>query len=487
MAASVTTKRLGQYFTPDDVARTLVRWVVRRRDDQLLDPACGDGRFVAAHPNSVGVELAAELSELARCAAPSATVHAADFFSWALDTKERFDCAVGNPPFVRYQHFNGNTRQKALKLAARMGVELSGLSSSWAPFIIGAASLLKPGGRLAFVVPAEIGHAPYAAPLLEGLCAHFDDLRIVAVRDKLFPKLSEDVWLLFADGFGGRSDEIGLVRWQTAILSHCPPQPFHRVSLDDWRRHGRRLRKHLIAGSFLDRYTAWSRRPGIVRLGDVATVGIGYVTGANDFFHLRPSLARRFEIPASVLRPSIRKGDQLPPNDVRARHVRQWVEHDQPVLLLDLAGVAELPPPVARYLDTDPGHQARATYKCRNRDPWYVVPDVHVPDAFLTYMSGKDVLLVRNSARCVCTNSVHAVHVNGRISVSHLQQAWSHPLRVLSAELEGHPLGGGLLKLEPREASRVLVPTGKAAIGSSDIPIIEEITREARSWRHCEA
>jgi hypothetical protein len=179
-----------------------------------------------------------------------------------------------------------------------------------------------------------------------------------------------------------------------------------------------------------------------------------------------------------------RLGQYFTPEDV-ARALVRW--QDQPILLLDLARIRELPPSVMRYLDSDLGHKARATYKCRNRDPWYVVPDVQVPDAFLTYMSGTDVLLVSNSAHCVCTNPVLAVRADGRIAVSHLQGGWSHPLRVLSAELEGHPLAGGLLKLEPREACRVLVPTASADIGAADIQIIEEITREARSWRHCEA
>jgi adenine-specific DNA-methyltransferase len=72
----------------------------------------------------------------------------------------RFECAAGNPPFIRYQHFNGATRARALELCGRLGASFTGLASSWAPFIAAAAGLLKPGGRLAFVVPAEIGHAP---------------------------------------------------------------------------------------------------------------------------------------------------------------------------------------------------------------------------------------------------------------------------------------------------------------------------------------
>jgi len=484
--AAVVTKRLGQYFTPERLAHCLVRWVVRHEGDRLLDPACGDGRFLQAHPNSMGVDVASDLCLAARFAAPSTVVHASDFFSWALSTNDRFECAAGNPPFVRYQHFSGETRENAARLAARMGARFSGLSSSWAPFIVGAASLLKPGGRLAFVVPAEIGHAPYAAPLLEALCTHFDKVRVIAIKEKVFPRLSEDVWLLFADGFGGTAREIGLVKWGTLHLPGIPPEPTVRITLSEWHRHGCRLRKHLVAGSRLEQYAAWSEKPGVLRLGDTARVGIGYVTGANDFFHLRPSVARRFDIPGDVLTAAIRRGEQLPRGEVNETHVRLWLEQDQPVLLLRLAGAAELSPPIVRYLDTDPGQRARQTYKCRSRDPWYVVPNVEVPDGFLTYMSGRDVFLVKNSAACVCSNSVHAIRLTGRISMGRLQRAWSHPMCALSAELEGHPLGGGLLKLEPHEASRLLIPLNGTGISQADIDAMQRITHEARSWRHCE-
>ena len=64
-------------------------------------------------------------------------------------------------------------RKRALRLYAGPGAEFSGLTASWASFLVAAASLLKPGGRMAFVVPAAIGHAPYAAPLLDYLVGHF--------------------------------------------------------------------------------------------------------------------------------------------------------------------------------------------------------------------------------------------------------------------------------------------------------------------------
>src|SRR5260370_129266 len=76
------------------------------------------------------------------------------------------------------------------------------LTSSWAPFLTVTAGLLKPNGRMAFLVPAEVGHAPYARPLVDFLASNFGKVLFLAVRSKLFPELSEDVWILYAEGFG---------------------------------------------------------------------------------------------------------------------------------------------------------------------------------------------------------------------------------------------------------------------------------------------
>ena len=211
----LSQKQAGAYYTPDRVVSSLVRWAVRDDSDRLLDPSCGDGRFIASHRNSVGVEQDTEAAAVAKERAPCGTVHEAEFFAWAARARERFECAAGNPPFIRYQTFKGDVRRRALQLCASLGATFSGLTASWAPFLVATASLLKPGGRMAFVVPASIGHAPYAAPLLHYLVEHFDDVRITAIRSKLFPELSEDCWLLHADGFSGSTKEIRLT-----VLDH---------------------------------------------------------------------------------------------------------------------------------------------------------------------------------------------------------------------------------------------------------------------------
>jgi adenine-specific DNA-methyltransferase len=478
-------KTLGAYYTPEDAVRSLVAWATRSQGERMLDPSCGDGRFLVAHHNSVGVEHDPEAAHIVHQRAPGSLIHQGDFFAWAAQTQERFDCAAGNPPFIRYQRFTGEARKTAQALCAQHGAHFSALSSSWAPFIVATSTLLKPGGRMAFVVPAEIGHAPYAAPVIEHLAARFERVQIVAIRKKLFPELSEDCWLLYADGHTGATGHILFSPLEVFAFMPSPPAAGQgiRVRLEDWRAWGRRLRSFLLPAHARELYAGAAQSAGVTKLGDIGKVGIGYVTGANAFFHLRPSEARQRRIPSRLLVPAVRNGRMLADGEITPHTVDDWRRRDDEMLLLRLRKGEELPRSVRTYLQTEEAKSASASYKCRNRDPWYVVPDVTVPDAFLSYMSSDAPHLVANGAGCVGTNSVHVVHLKNGAGKARLLRSWSSPLTRLSCEIEGHALGGGLLKLEPREAAQVLLPAASPA-GSREDPAYLEGAEVLKRWRH---
>ena len=454
----------------------------------MLDPSCGDGRFLRFHCHSVGVEKDPIVHNQAIARAPKAMIHEGDFFSWAQKTKQRFDCAVGNPPFIRYQSFSGPVRDAALGLCRRLGADFSALTSSWAPFLVATSSLLKRGGRLAFVVPAEIGHAPYARPLLAYLMQHFRFVQIVAIKEKLFPNLSEDAWLLYASGYSETcvNCELKFTGIESFRYSTHPPKIGRTVSHCEFELWNGRLRPFLLPPKVRELYQRNANSNFTFRLGQVARVGIGYVTGANDFFHLRPSTVQQLCIPRKFLQPTVRTGRLLPRKAVTHATVSAWLNRDEPSLLLRLGEVLTIPPSIDRYLDSKEGQIARMAYKCRNRDPWYSVPNVTIPDGFLSYMSNRKPSLVANRAGCACTNSIHAIQMRSRKVFSSLQRNWSSDLVALSSELEGHPLGGGLLKVEPREAARILVPTGPCSEQEGEAMSIKDGVSVMRSWRHLE-
>ena len=474
-------KLAGAYFTPEGVVKSLVRWAVRRPTDRLLDPSCGDGRFLREHQPSVGIERDSRFAAVAHRAAPGSLVHEGDFFAWAAETGERFECAAGNPPFIRYQRFSGDVRERARRLCQKHGVSVSALSSSWVPFLISTVGLLKEGGRMAFVVPAEIGHAPYARPVLDHLMRSFGHVHVLAIRKKIFTRLSASCWLLYASGRGGQAHQLSLTVADSHGFSDKPPnragaEVVTKRDLDDWDG---RLRPFLLDREVRDNYRQATRES--VRLGDLATVGIGYVTGANEFFHLRPSEARRLRLPERHLTPSVRYGRVLNGKRLTPASVMKWHRTDEPYLLLRLSPNDRLGRRVTAYLESDHALEAKQSYKCQIRDPWYSVPNVRVPCGFLSYMSGRGPSLVQNSAGCVGTNSVHVVHLKDGVIPRTLFGAWSSDLTALSCEIEGHPLGGGLLKLEPTRAAKVLVDDRAATRFPADV--VARGLATMRFWR----
>ncbi|TDW25635.1 hypothetical protein [Rhizobium gallicum] len=112
-----------------------------------------------------------------------------------------------------------------------------------------------------------------------------------------------------------------------------------------------------------------------------------------------------------------------------------------------------------------------------------VAPDVLEPDYVLQYMSGRSANLVQNAAGVTCTNSVHAARLRDKRLASKLLPLWSTPFVRLSCEIEGHALGGGMLKLEPREAGNIVFPA-QSLLEKGSNELLEEAIVTMQKWRH---
>lgn len=97
-------------------------------------------------------------------------------------------------------------------------------------------------------------------------------------------------------------------------------------------------------------------------------------------------------------------------------------------------------------------------------------------------MSGDRASLVRNNAACTAPNTLHVLQVKNKRFIRAIREAWNAPLTQLSCEIEGHPLGGGMLKLEVREAEKVLL--SRRIFTKSDERLLAEGALDLKGWRH---
>ena len=161
------------------------------------------------------------------------------------------------------------------------------------------------------VVPTELTVATYAVPVLKFLAKSFGHIRILAFRKKLFPQLSENTILLLADAKGQALRSMWIVDLEDSkSLSSVMPSGTN-VDVTSLVKGERRMTEYFLPQQVRDLYAELKKHKCVKSLGQLATVGIGYVTGANDFFHLDSKTVARFSIPEKYLTKSVTMGAHL--------------------------------------------------------------------------------------------------------------------------------------------------------------------------------
>ncbi len=487
MAVTVTAvegaeaaKARGAFYTPSEITRFLSLWAVRGSSDTVLEPSAGDGAFLLAVAERfadlsperragriVGIEREGLEAEKSRQLVPDAEVREADFFDLDPDVAGRFTAVIGNPPYVRYHGFRGIDRSKALARAEAQGIQLTGLASSWAHFVVHASAFVEDGGRLALVLPAELLHTDYAAPVRTLLARRFQSVTVVAFDRAAFRTAQVDAVLLLASNDEPKGFRVIRVRDVEALIAlDIAIGPTARVAPNRWSgsvdREAGDIYEEVIAGG------------AATSLGTFAHVDIGFVSGANDFFVLSPDVAAERGIPKHLLTPAVRRPSDVPGLYLRGGDAR-W--------LLNLAGNPELDAATRRYLETGVRSGISQRYKCRSRTPWYAVPlPKRMPDAFLPYMMHLGPRLIVNTKGARNSNLLHGVALKeGAPPAAALAVAMASSLTLLSAEIEGRAYGGGVLKLETKEAERLLVPGfSKPEDLISLLPDVDELVRTGK-------
>lgn len=468
-------KARGAFFTPWDVARYVVEWAIRGQGDRVLEPSCGEAVFLleaARRLQALGAkgDLSGQLDGAELHEDSAATAHAllrdegygaaitlGDFLR--SEPKAVYDAVIGNPPYVRYQAFAGDSRAAAKRAALRAGVSLTNLASSWASFTVHSTLHVRIGGRLGLVLPAEMLTVNYAAPVREFLMREFRRVRLVLFAERVFPGVMEDVVLVLAEGRGeGPTDHCELLQTRNAAslsdLAESDVRRWNAASTDRWSA----ALLSVETASMYDNITMSADFAPLEVWGDTT---LGMVTGNNKYFTLTSEDMRKASLsPTDVVRLS-------PPG---SRHLRGLSINAQRLDALDHEGMATwlFRPEGApsrgadRYIREGEAAGVHHAYKCRVRSPWWRVPYLRPADLLLTYMNADTARLCTNSAGVHHLNSVHGVYLvdeHRSIGRELLSIASLNSVTLLGAELVGRAYGGGVLKVEPREADRWPMPS----------------------------
>lgn len=447
----------------------------------VLEPSCGEAAFLTHAvtrlralgagentPTVDGVEIhpasAATARQLVAAAGGRANIRVSDFF--LVEPEQRYSAVIGNPPYIRYQDFSGSARARSRAAALAAGVNLSGLASSWAAFTIHSALMLRNGGRLGLVVPAELLSVNYAAEVRRFLMERFARVDLVLFTERVFADAQEDVVLLLADGYQqGGAQRMSVYQAQNgsslgetmAATSWTPADPS-----DKWT-------PSLLKAEALSTYNGLMVN-GFTTLQTWGETTLGMVTGNNGYFAMSPARA------ASL---GLRERDLLPLSPPGSSHLRGLTLSRAAWRELGKNGASSylfrpqqpLDGAAADYIAAGETAAVDTAYKCRVRKTWWEVPLVKPADLFLTYMNADTPRITTNDARALHLNSVHGIYLNAEhrdAGRALLPLAALTSMTLVGAETVGRAYGGGMLKIEPREADRLPVPSPEVVAAASD-------------------
>lgn len=459
----------GAYFTPEPVAGFMAQWALGDNGAKVLEPSCGDAQFLAAaHPilddgrpdvELLGLELHGPSVHAARARLAeqgiTARIEQANFFE--VPGAGDFDAVIGNPPYVRYQLHRGEDRQLSRAAAKAAGVELNELASIWAAFVVHATSFLAQGGRMALVLPAELMFVNYAGPVRQMLLDRFATVHLAVFEERLFADAQEEVVLLLAEGYGqGASESFNLHQFRNAHdLKHLGAGTKHTPARKEERWTG-----SLVGLEAQGILSTALRNGSVAPLQSWGETSLGAVTGNNKWFTL--SAARVEELGLSetdLIRISPPGSRHLRGLELSTAGWQKLTEHGSATYMFRPS--AQPSAAGEKFVASGELASVDQAYKCRVRSPWWRVPVPSVPDLFMTYMNADTPRLTTNEAAVHHINSIHGVYLGAdvrELGRELLPLASLNTLTMLGAEMVGRSYGGGILKLEPREADQLPVP-----------------------------
>ena len=476
------SKGLAPFYTPRDVAQILTDWAVTDANCLVLDPSYGGCAFLnaafdtlskkgSARPEKqifgVDIDPAAKtyLDALLTAGASPQQYICNDFFEVGLENfgVKSFDAVVGNPPYVRYHSIPEELQQKAEARLAQIGISISGRSSYWAFFLLYSTHLLNPGGRLAMVLPGALLHTDYSARVRELFVSHFERVNIYLLQERIFDNTQEESIIICAEGAGRQNRTLRVEYVSTVEELHkavTRAQSGEGTNGDESRDGG--LLRALVDNDVLELYDELSDGSNTVRLGKWVDTRIGIVTGNNDFFILSREELRETGIPEKYFIPVLRRPAYVSGLVATDRSLKILSREGKPYLLLNPPdNLSRAPKSLRKYIEQGEKKGVHLAWKCKSRDPWYVVPHTYVPEAIIPCMAATWARLMVNRSSYTCTNNIIRLSWKEKRPSNDWTRLALGTLSTfcqLSAELVGRSYGGGVLKLEPSELTRLVVP-----------------------------
>ena len=461
-------KLRGGFYTPEPIASFILRWALNgNKELDILEPSCGDGVFLEVirkgnyEYNSVtAIEFdEIEANKSRHIELENSKIINSDFHDFCINSKQKFDLIIGNPPYIRYQYFDREQQKYASEIFAKAKLKYSKLTNAWVSFVVGSSLLLKEKGKIGFVLPAEILQVSYAQPLREFLGQFYNKINIVSFEKLVFPDIQQEVVLLLCEKNNTNTHLIEHLELKDAdelqdldVSKLKSPKKKIDFKSNKWTFYF--LDQKEI--DFLERLQTENIIP---KLGDYAKVEVGITTGSNPFFTVPLSTVQFYNL-EKYAKPLVGRSVQVPSAIFTEKDWKKNRDSEARTHFLSFPKMKDLNGSLGakNYIAWGEEVGINKGYKCRIRDEWQIVPSQRISAALFIRRNNKYPKLIINEAKAFTTDTMHRVTIKENAEIKALTASYYNSLSFAFSEICGRSHGGGVLELMPNEVERILLP-----------------------------
>jgi hypothetical protein len=449
---------LGATFTPLPIVDAMVSWArtLRVIPDRVVEPGSGSGRFLLAaakvFPGAqlLGIEsdpvaaMIARANLVVRGYSKRSHIDLSDYRKVSIPPISGRTLFLGNPPYVRHHKLDTAGKQWLSENARGLGLKASQLSGLHVHFFLATALKAQKDDFGAFITSAEWLDVNYGELVRQLFLSRLggQGITVVEPTSRMFSD-AQTTSAITQFVIGSRPERIRMSRTRDAAQNEnsTAERLVNRSRFESENRWSILTRKPEIA------------RDGYIELGELCEVHRGQVTGANRIWI---AAGNGSTLPESVLFPCVTRAKEL------------FAAGDALCDVSQLRDVIDIPPDLSAFEKSDRRRiddflrRAKALgadqgYVARNRKAWWSVGLRSPAPILATYMARRAPAFVRNVADARHINIAHGIYPRVPL-LPHILDRLAHLLSSTASVNGGRTYAGGLIKFEPKEMERILIP-----------------------------